>query len=201
MNKFVVVSFGLMAWVFWELSGGSDFEPKSKRVAQTPAVTEQAPVKTADFSPAVAQAVPTVKRTEAKATPAKASAETKPVIAASAPPAAVESPAIVSVASLATGISSFATPGAPLFSFDKPEAQDAVVSITAPEAARDMRQVSATRVNMREGPGTSFSVVTVLDRGHAVQVLDQNNGGWLKLRDTETGQIGWMSARMVSASN
>ncbi|MCP4819108.1 MAG: SH3 domain-containing protein, partial [Shimia sp.] len=30
MNKFVVVSFAFMAWAFYELSGGSDFEPKNR---------------------------------------------------------------------------------------------------------------------------------------------------------------------------
>nr|WP_247745136.1 SH3 domain-containing protein [Shimia sp. R11_0] len=54
---------------------------------------------------------------------------------------------------------------------------------------------------MRGGPGTSFGVLTVLTRGQEVQVLRENGNGWVKLRDEESGQIGWMSAKMITAAN
>ncbi|MDA5557649.1 SH3 domain-containing protein [Shimia sp. MMG029] len=213
MNKFVVVSLGLMAWSFWELSGGADFVPKSKRVAQSPVSKVDEVLAVKDAHPAVTEQLPIVKVTQS----ASLSTETQVVSAANpAPKPAPESSAIsststqpvVNVSSLATGLTSFATPGTPVFDLTPAVAltaiEDTAIPASAevqPTVARDLREVRATRVNMRAGPGTSFGVVTVLDRGRPVEVLDQNNGGWLKLRDTETGQIGWMAARMVTAAN
>jgi uncharacterized protein YraI len=63
-----------------------------------------------------------------------------------------------------------------------------------------MRVVTGSRVNMRGGPGTSFGVLGVLPRGQEVEVLRDEGTGWVKLRDQETGRVGWMAGRMLAAA-
>lgn len=40
VKKFIVVSFGFMAWAFYELSGGADFVPETRPLAQAPIVAQ-----------------------------------------------------------------------------------------------------------------------------------------------------------------
>jgi uncharacterized protein YgiM (DUF1202 family) len=54
---------------------------------------------------------------------------------------------------------------------------------------------------MRNGPGTSYSVVDRLQRGDTVEVLAEPGNGWLKLRVAESGQVGWMADFLVSSAD
>ncbi len=58
-------------------------------------------------------------------------------------------------------------------------------------------QVRGSRVNLRSGPGTSHDVIEVLLQGSITEVVEDNGGGWLKLRVQDSGRIGWMSRRML----
>ena len=40
MGRFVIVSFGVLAWVFWEMSGGADFVPEERAAAVDPALDD-----------------------------------------------------------------------------------------------------------------------------------------------------------------
>ncbi|NRB16165.1 MAG: SH3 domain-containing protein [Rhodobacteraceae bacterium] len=68
----------------------------------------------------------------------------------------------------------------------------------APTPAPDLRQVTASRVNMRSGPGTLYPVVTKLNRDTAVEVLKDSGTGWLHLRRVEDDQTGWIAASLIS---
>lgn len=89
----------------------------------------------------------------------------------------------------------------PATAADAPEAsaQDRPAP-TQDDPARDLRQVSGDRVNLRAGPGTSYGVLATLDEGAAVEVLDVRDG-WLKLKTDDTGRIGWIADWLVSAAN
>ena len=65
----------------------------------------------------------------------------------------------------------------------------------------DLREVTASRVNLRNGPGTKYSVLDKLVRGDTVQVLSDNGDGWIKLRVKSSNQVGWMADYLVTASN
>ncbi|HKK97130.1 MAG TPA: SH3 domain-containing protein, partial [Marivita sp.] len=71
--------------------------------------------------------------------------------------------------------------------------------VEAPE--RDLRFVDGDRVNMRGGPGTDYEVVGKLLRDDMVEVLEDSGNGWLHLRDTASGQEGWMADWLVTAAN
>ncbi|QPM90820.1 SH3 domain-containing protein [Pseudooceanicola algae] len=66
----------------------------------------------------------------------------------------------------------------------------------APQGA-DMRQVSGDRVNLRYGPGTRFSILTTLEEGDKVEVI-ASEGDWVQLRVPETGRTGWMANSLVT---
>ncbi|WP_375691674.1 SH3 domain-containing protein [Pseudooceanicola sp. LIPI14-2-Ac024] len=70
----------------------------------------------------------------------------------------------------------------------------------APAAAdpRDMRRVTGTRVNMRNGPGITYGVLAQLVEGETVEVLRDGGNGWVKLRTEESGRIGWMAASLLA---
>ncbi len=202
MNKFVFLSLALLGWVFWELSGGSDFKPKS----QIQMAKEKTP-QHAEDTQVVSRAALSVPIIQASATTvsAQTAATSELLPATSTAISAVEDQPLgvpVVVASLATGLEVFATPGVPALT--PPTATDATIENTValalePQQTKDFRRVRGSRVNMRGGPGTSYSVLMVLPRDSQVEVLRDNGSGWVKLRDNDSGRIGWMAAKMLVA--
>jgi uncharacterized protein YgiM (DUF1202 family) len=204
VNKFVIISFAFLGFVFWELSGGSDFEPKTR--VQT--ADKKAPQQVED-APVVARAALSVPIIKASATPADTQSAATPVLlsaeATNLHEADTTQPAQpVVVASLVTGLESFATPGAPVLvkpTVTDADVQDTLALALESQSAPDLRRVRGSRVNMRGGPGTSYNVLMVLPRDREVEVLRENGSGWVKLKDSETGRIGWMASKMLVASN
>ncbi|MCP4207546.1 MAG: SH3 domain-containing protein [Shimia sp.] len=204
MNKFVIISFAFLGFVFWELSGGSDFEPKTRaQVAEKKAPThvDDAPVPArASLSVPIVQASATPRETEGAAMPVMMSVDTADLPATDTSRAAQP----VVVASLVTGLQSFTTPGAPVLlkpTVTDAPAQDSLALVLETQNPTDLRRVRGSRVNMRGGPGTSYAVLMVLPRDREVEVLRENGSGWVKLKDSDTGRIGWMASKMLVASN
>ncbi|MGY3438652.1 MULTISPECIES: SH3 domain-containing protein [unclassified Marinovum] len=56
-----------------------------------------------------------------------------------------------------------------------------------------------SRANLRLGPGTNFPVLDTLSGGSEVRVLRRTNDGWIKLKSSENGRIGWMADFLVAA--
>jgi hypothetical protein len=204
VNKFVFLSLAFLGWVFWELSGGSDFEPKSRTQVTEDNIPQQ--IEDASVVARAALSVPIIKvRTTPAVTQATATPELLPTAtAAFAGNEAQPNEAPVVIASLATGLNSFATPGAPVLINSVAtdiSIEDSATLALENQQIKDFRRVRGSRVNMRGGPGTSYSVLTVLDRDSEVEILRENGSGWVKLRDTGSGRIGWMAAKMLSPSN
>jgi hypothetical protein len=65
----------------------------------------------------------------------------------------------------------------------------------------DLREVTGDLVNMRDGPGTDFSVIDKLSRGSIVNVLEAGNDGWVRVEVETTGLSGWMSDQFLVAVN
>ncbi len=70
----------------------------------------------------------------------------------------------------------------------------AAVTLFAAQAAsaETLSVISSGSLNMRQGPGTNFHVVTQLPRGTDVDVIERQ-GGWVKIK-TKSGAVGWVSA-------
>lgn len=56
--------------------------------------------------------------------------------------------------------------------------------------------VTASQLNVRSGPGTTYSIIHVLWQGNVVQVLSQSNG-WTQIKLSD-GTIGWVSSAYLN---
>lgn len=82
-------------------------------------------------------------------------------------------------------------------------AQDAVFSLAdtpAADASAALRWVSASAINVREGPGTSHGVAGRLTRGEAVTVVADAGDGWVRIRIEGDGLEGFVAARLLTDS-
>ena len=76
----------------------------------------------------------------------------------------------------------------------------AEVIIEEEPAPLDLRFVAGSRVNMRAGPGTDYTVLDTLPGGTQAEVIEVDASGWARIRLPDTGQIGWMAERLLTES-
>lgn len=189
MYKFIFLTFAFLAWAFYEMSGGASFAPTER-------VADAGPVAASDSVEVKSDAVMT-----ATAEPAVQPAAEVTRAAYTAPSYNIQAPAEAELAAVDPAVlASFSnvlkSEGADVTSDATQVAADG--GLIAGQALNDLREVTGNRVNMRNGPGTSYSIVGRLERGDAVEVLSEPGNGWLKLRVSETGRIGWMADFLVS---
>jgi hypothetical protein len=179
VNRFIVLSFLVMAWGYYELSGGADFVPETRPVIV--ADTEDAAPAPEDTTPDVVEvvtradtesldAIDAIAVIEEVATPTPDTIVIDPETVASAIPEPAEVPVSV---------------------------EDALRDIVG----TDMREVTGDLVNMRDGPGTDFGVIDKLARGSLVNVIETGIDGWVRVEVETTGQTGWMSDQFLVAVN
>lgn len=78
----------------------------------------------------------------------------------------------------------------------EPLAEPELIAAPEPDAASPTWVVSASRVNVRQGPSTRYAVVTKLSRGEVADVIEMLDNGWAFIR-TDTGQRGYLSAQFL----
>ncbi|WP_374015481.1 SH3 domain-containing protein [Phaeobacter sp. A36a-5a] len=116
-------------------------------------------------------------------------------VAQAAAPASARIPgsgdtATVQLASLSDGLS-----GQPLI---QAALEADAAELNPAEPAEDIRTITATRVNMRTGPGTVYPILDRLSNGEKVTVVEDIGTGWLHLRTVKDGKVGWIAASLVS---
>ena len=207
MKRFIFLTFAFMGWGFYELSGGADFQagPDLASAQAAPSASE----------PDVGARADTSGNDLIKLTPAPEVPELDITLAsvdrAPTPQAEAEADAEQLAALVAEGISASETDTvAGSDAADAPEETDTagnagvLYSIDdfnrTATATQDVREVSGSRVNLRNGPGTNFSVVDQLGRGDEVIVLQNTGDGWLKLKVPAPNRVGWMADFLVTAS-
>jgi len=171
MGKFIVATFLLLGFGFYELSGGADFVPEERPIAV-------AEVTTTPLAPAVTRAESTELVT-------LASVETTDPVEAIAELTAVE-PVVAEITPVIEEI------------VEEPVTV-AVVEPEVVEETPDLRTVAGSRVNMRAGPGTNYNVLDTLVAGTWTEVLEIDSEGWARIRNMDTGQEGWMAERLLSS--
>lgn len=216
MPRYIFLSFVFLAWAFYELSGGADFEPDLR--VETAEAEVTAPKTT---PPTAIERVRMARATQAAelvATDAIAE-ETLPALTPVAEPTAISEREVATAVAepavqrprrargpdLSTGLSQFADDEATeirVAAVETPTPAPApeAIPVRAPVSeAADMRKVVATRVNMRAGPGTDHDILDRLRRGQDVEVLGDNGLGWLRIRTLPEDRVGWIAQRLVSA--
>ena len=211
MSRFVMVSFLFMGWTFYEVSGGANFAPPKRpdpiAVAKLDPIVDQQVTAASLVTTPVMQPVLQPRSTEvttAQPDRPQADPELRSRVALRQIAAVGETSfgfgldanvaqtndSSVQLASLSDGLT--------------PLSGNNIISDTVAEPiiplppAADLRRVTASRVNMRDGPGTLYPVVNKLNRDAAVEVLDDSGTGWLRLRVVDGEQIGWIAASLIS---
>ena len=209
MTRFILVVFVFLAFAFYQLSGGSDFDPEQTRLARidAPAEVEQQPLDAPVFVQTDAERVEDPSRVALTLTSVE---ETQPqpkpqrtlrTIPAKVIPKA-ETPEPEEVVS-ALGVSE-----------EEPEIILPSLIVDRPVITRvdfgrgadndsapvnlDVRSVTGRSVNVRGGPGTDFSVVSRMTRGDQVEVLQDPGNGWVQMRPVGGGTTGWMADFLLS---
>lgn len=202
MSRLIICSFALLGVVFYEMSGGADFKTpvapvvvaqakdiSTLRTASTVRVTTRImPANTAVEPAIVAQIV-----TETKPVPDRVRTSlSQGLNLGSLAFPAVSTGQILTLASLEQGATSLTTIAA------NPTTTESIVSTSIVAPIADIRKVTGTRVNMRDGPGTIYPVLSRVKSGREVEVLSDSGTGWLRLRTLPDRQVGWISASLVS---
>jgi len=215
MSRFVMVSFLFMGWTFYELSGGADFSPPKRPVSiavakVTPIVGQHVTAASLVTKPVMQPVQPPILQPRSTDTVAAqldrplADPELRSRVALMQIAAVGETSfgvgpnangiptddSAVQLASLSGGLTSLAG--------NKIVSDTAVEPIIPLAPAADLRHVTASRVNMRDGPGTLYPVVDKLNRDTAVEVLNDSGTGWLRLRVVDGEHIGWIAASLIS---
>lgn len=204
MIRFILIAstFGVLSLAWYQMSGGADFEPGTQTAGlpslSFPESSDAPEVARAGIGAAELASVASAPKTRAADKAPEPRLDVTLAAAAGAPKPEVEAGKAVEVAALDTR--NDASPA------DEGASVERVVfgAAAAPQAetvspAEDLRRVTGSVVNVRNGPGTGYSVVNQLRRGDAVEVLADPGDGWVKLQAVDTRRIGWMSARFLRA--
>ncbi len=214
MKRFILVSFAFLAAAFYQMSGGADFEPRVETIplAASIKVTESRPLAQPMSKPGQVQAAsliarPAVVLSAPNPAPVTFVQPSKPVVETAVVRVQGTSPAsgirpfaqplvLASLEQGLAGLTTIAPVPAP-----EPVAIVATPVVTPVVTPADIREITATRVNMRDGPGTTYPILTRLTLGHEVEILDAPGNGWLRLRTLPEQRIGWISASLVSKAS
>ena len=213
MNKFILVTFALLGWVFYEMSGGADFVPETRSTAQA-ATPETGTPEAEGAEVALAEETVTggAEVTRASAIEVNTAGLLTPASAPAAQPQ-VEATTATAIEALVEEVAADEAEAAILPRADVGgEAgqtleftslanygnTDNIEVATTPAQPLDIRQVAGTRVNMRQGPGTDFGVIDTLPGGTQAEVLEVAANGWARIRIIDSGAEGWMAERLLT---
>lgn len=203
MKSVILLTFGFLGFALYQMSGGAEFVPASEsKVTLSGAIVpnEPAVLVAETLPPADKVADPVVTRVALDLTtlqPAdKAKAitqeELQEVAALATPDSATEAvPTNVNV------LESGTTP-AIIPSLIVPNDTGTVIQASAP-ATNNFRMVKGSRVNVRNGPGTDYGVVTKLVKGDTVEILEDSGDGWVRMRPVDGGPSGWMADFLLTS--
>ncbi len=202
MRTFILLTFGFLGFAFYEMSGGSDFEPASVRMA-----------KTASEGRVVLQAI-----AENPQSPRSETVDTASITKIS--DSRNDDQSVTRVALNLTNISTVEEASTIVPELEpKPETANIIASTETPQiilpsliitpqsstaaeqaAARsDIRSVSGNTVNVRDGPSTNYGVVNKLTRGAEVRILEDNGNGWVLMQPLDGGEAGWMADFLLTS--
>ena len=190
MKTFILLTFGFLGFAFYEMSGGSEFEPASARMAeaetQTPKSEQTA--QTTTKAPAPVETASTESITKISNSPSVTRVALNLTNITDA-----EEAATPQTAPAAKIIDSTETPQIILPSLI------ATTNSNGNATNNDVRKVSGNRVNVRGGPSTNYGVVSKLTRGVEVRILEDNGDGWVRMQPVDGGEAGWMADFLLTS--
>lgn len=193
MWRFILVTFGFLALSFYELSGGADYKPSDGSLQHVIAENRAAKVQR---NTVLAQAKPQPEAPRQPRVAEKANDGERAVILAAAdtdtraPSDIPPKPEVVALSQ-------------PVIDVDKADeltarAENIIQPREETKPRGDIREVTGSYVNLRNGPGTSYPRVGGLERGDVVTVLSDDGSGWVKLRVVESGRVAYIADFLLS---
>lgn len=182
MKTFILLTFGFLGFAFYEMSGGSDFEPASARMADATVYTQEA-VQVAQVvaeQPAPAATSTTASITKIDSTPDVTRVSLNLTNVGDAQAVATDKPAPAAAQIILPSLT-------------------ATTNSSGTSVEGDVRKVSGNRVNVRGGPSTNYGVGSKLTRGAEVVILEDNGDGWVKMRPVDGGETGWMADFLLTS--
>ncbi|MGB7244896.1 MAG: SH3 domain-containing protein [Sulfitobacter sp.] len=191
MKRFVFLSFGFLGWAFYEVTGGSDFDPIATRAAIVEArggtvIAEPGQGNASDLAAQTPANEPVVTRVALNLT------SLADVLEADAEPAVTPEPEPIRVVKTVLPAND-TVETLVLPSLVAPIYEGSVAVSTLSQGATDIRSVTGNAVNVRSGPGTSYDAVSTLRLGDQVEILQDTGSGWVEFRRMDTGTIGWVA--------
>lgn len=133
--------------------------------------------------------------------------ETAPVVVAADQPVAAPAPEVTPVAMI-TPVAVM-TPVASPEPTAEPAVAEAVAEVMAeveaeatpapaPEPERIIWYVTGSRVNVREGPSTNYTVLGKVLYGDAAEIISDPNADWVKIRIEGDGVEGYIAKRFMT---
>lgn len=203
MGRFIILSFLFLGWAFYQLSGGSSFDPEATRLSRVDGPSASDAVGVSNATVAVAEA-PEIKTEPITLELATVEEVLKPQKRLQTRPARVTE-ARLEQASLEVEeqqqiiLPSLIENAVPSEDGIRPVDFSSNAPAAAPVASLDRRVVTGSRVNVRGGPGTDFQVVNSLVRGAEVEVLEDPGNGWVRMRPVGGGPAGWMADFLLTS--
>ncbi len=196
MWRFILVTFAFLGWSFYVLSGGADYEPRTQSWQARALVKDVRPL-------ARPTQVDVAARPDSEAEVGGPEEVTRALSSLDDLNLTKEGRFEVTLAALDGN----AAPKAE-FEADEQKVEELTQTpVIEPEPAvaaappADIRHVTGTVVNMRDGPSTFYLAIGKLRQGDAVEILENPGEGWLKIRVADTGQEGWMADWLVTTAS
>lgn len=200
----MLLTFALLGWTFWEMSGGAEFVPETR-----PGTDRIASAATPSPDPAPIPEPATAPATVTRAASLPLITPRPPTPGAAAAPDPAAEPAGITQARFLTpppdtgpaaddalqwtsAADAVAEAIAGETALRSGQAQPAAASAPAPA---DTVSVNGSLVNVRFGPGTEFGVLVSLPRGTEVDLVDLRDG-WAMVR-LSSGEEGWMASYLL----
>ena len=177
MSRFIVLSFLVMGWTYYELSGGAGFVPETRPDLMAEAETDVPAVNETDNDLNIVEVVTRADTTTLDDLP-EAPEPTPEAIALA--PETLET----AVPEIETAVQA--------------ALEEAVPETEIASGQLDLREVTGDRVNMRDGPGREFAVLDKLDQGNVIMVIETGVDGWVRVEVERTGLTGWMSDQFLT---
>ena len=172
MWRVILLCFGFLAFAFYELSGGDELVAES-----WPDGSELIVI--ARYEPAPEPALEDNRQAVEVAVTKAITSDAFGLAELASPPEAAEPStvdAVITTVALSTAVD------------DALEAE-IILPAAPPEV---IKVITGSVVNIRSGPGTVFGIVTKLNAGDEVKVIDDIGRGWVQIRTSEN-RIGWVA--------
>jgi hypothetical protein len=196
MWRMILVTVLFLGYAFYQISGGSDFEPRLLEVERTShsASEEHSSLIPPQVPKTMANSAVASKEPDFLPQGLLEAASDSPLTQSSQPQPSQALTQTQTASRLKAGLQR----GLTLSATDPLQNNLIQRRADQPDNAIDQRHITGVRARLRTGPGTNFPVLHRLNLGQKVVILESAGASWLRLKTLHGNHIGWVSGTVVS---